>query len=108
MFLALLNKIRVAKKLPQEHNIHRGDQEMGIGSRILVEARNLAVVEVATALNACRSEDAVGNCIHGDGTSKFHHKYQNYQITRPDGSSRSVGLTETAAGDTSAIFDSFT
>ena len=43
---------------------------MGTKSRILVEARHLADVEVATAISACRPEDAVGNCIHGDSTHK--------------------------------------
>eukprot|EP00057_Strongylocentrotus_purpuratus_P011916 XP_011666390.1 PREDICTED: uncharacterized protein LOC105439273 [Strongylocentrotus purpuratus] len=80
---------------------------MGTKSRILVEARHLANVEVVTAMNACRPEDAVGNCIHGDGTTKFHRKYQNFQVTLPDGTSRTMGLSEMAGGDTSAVFESF-
>ena len=73
-----------------------------------MEARHHADVEVATAISACRPEDAVGNCIHGDGTTKFHCKYQHFQVTLPDGYSRTMGLTEMAGGDTTAVFDCFT
>ena len=45
---------------------------MATKSMILLEARHLADVEVGSAIRRCRPEDAVGNCIHGDGTTKFH------------------------------------
>lgn len=80
---------------------------MGTKSRILLEARHLADVEVASAMNASRPGEAIGNCIHGDGTTKHHKKYQNFQVTLPDGTSRTMGLTEMAGGDTTAVFNAF-
>ena len=47
------------------------------------------------------------NCIHGDGTSKYQRKYQNFQVTLPDGTSRTLGMMEMAAGDTDAVVEAF-
>ncbi|XP_063962848.1 uncharacterized protein LOC135155998 [Lytechinus pictus] len=77
-------------------------------SRILSEARHLADVEVASAMKASRPGDAIGNCIHGDGTMKYLKKNRKFQVTLPDGTSRTMGLCEMAGRDTSAVFDSFT
>ena len=47
-------------------------------SRIALEANHLATIEVALAMKSTKPEDAIGNCIHGDGTTKHHKKYQNW------------------------------
>ena len=80
----------------------------GTRSRIALEANHLASIEVAMAMKSAKPEDAVGNCIHGDGTTKHHRKYQNWQVTLPDGTSRSIGMMEMGGGDTDAVVDSFT
>ena len=80
----------------------------GTRSRIALEANHLATIEVAMAMKSAKPEDAIGNCIHGDGTTKHHQKYQNWQLTLPDGSSRSLGMMEMGDGDTEAVMDSFT
>ncbi|XP_041475676.1 uncharacterized protein LOC121424143 [Lytechinus variegatus] len=77
-------------------------------SRILSEARHLADVEVASAMNANRPGDAIGNCIHGDGTTKYLKQNQELQVTLPDGTSRTMSLCEMAGRDTSVVSDSFT
>eukprot|EP00057_Strongylocentrotus_purpuratus_P029094 XP_011683568.1 PREDICTED: uncharacterized protein LOC105447354 isoform X1 [Strongylocentrotus purpuratus] len=79
----------------------------GTVSRLAVEANHLATIEVALAMKSATPEKALGNCIHGDGTTKHHRKYQNFQVTLPDGTSRTMGLVEMAAGDTEAVMDAF-
>ena len=51
--------------------------------------------------------EAVGNCIHGDGMTKHHRKYQNFQVTLPDGTSHSLGMMEMAAGDNDTVVEAF-
>ena len=46
-------------------------------SQIAIEARFLANIEVPTAIANNRPEEALGNCLHGDGTSKHYKKYKN-------------------------------
>ena len=58
-------------------------------SRIILEARHIADFEVATA--ALKNDDTsklVGNCLHGDCTTKFHKHYQGFQITTAKGKAR--------------------
>jgi hypothetical protein len=49
-----------------------------------------------------------GNCLHGDGTSKYDRHFQNFQITLGSGQTISLGLQELAGGETAAIMKSFT
>ena len=79
----------------------------GTRSRLSLEANRLANIEVALAMSKNQPEDAIGNCIHGDGTTKHHRKYQNFQVTLPDGSSRTIAMVEMGAGDTDAVMESF-
>ena len=58
-------------------------------------------------MKSARPSDAVGNCIHGDGITKHHRKYQNFEVTLPDGTSRSIAMMEMGAGDTDAVMDAF-
>ena len=41
------------------------------------------------------------------GTTKYHKKYQNFQVTLPDGTSRTLSLQQLAAGDTDAIVHAY-
>lgn len=55
----------------------------GVRSRLLVEAKRVAQCQVATAMldNGLSSELQYGNCLHQDGTSKFHRHFQSFQVT---------------------------
>ena len=65
---------------------------IGTISQICLEASHLADLEVGLAMRENRPQDALGNCIHGDGTTKYHKKYQNWQVTLPDGTSHTMAL----------------
>ena len=73
---------------------------IGTISKLALEANHLASIEVALAMKSANPQEAIGNCIHGDGTTKHHRKYQHFQVTLPDGTSRTIGMMEMAAGDT--------
>ena len=47
---------------------------------ILLEARHLTDIELELAMKK-NCPDVLGNCIHGDGTTKYNKKYQNIQVT---------------------------
>ena len=49
-------------------------------NEILIESRSLAHMQIAETLTT-----AANNCLHSDGTTKFGHKYQSYQVTTKDG-----------------------
>ena len=49
----------------------------------------------------------VGNTLHGDGTTKYHRHYQDFEITTPSCQTYSMGLLELGKSDTEAIMDSF-
>ena len=67
----------------------------GLRCQLLIEARHLAYVQVGQAmLNNLDLTSVLGNTIHGDGTTKYHRHYQNFQITTSDGQTLSVGLQE--------------
>ena len=44
-----------------------------------------------------------GNTLHGDGTTKYHRHFQNYQVTTADGKTLSTGLMETVSQDAETI-----
>ena len=96
----------VFKKLAGKHI--RKLPSSGTISHISLEAWQLANVEVALSISKSTPEDALGNCIHGDGTTRFHTKWQNFQVTWPDGTFRIMGLTEMASSDTDAVFSALT
>ena len=60
----------------------------GLISEIRLEARHLDDIEVGLAMKENRPEDVLGNCVYGDRTTKYHKKYQNFQVTLPDGSTQ--------------------
>ena len=80
---------------------------IGTISKLALEANHLASIEVALAMKTADPKEAIGNCIHGDGTTKHHKKYQNFQVTLPDGTSRTLGMLEMAAGDTDAVVEAY-
>ncbi|XP_033124472.1 uncharacterized protein ZK1098.6-like, partial [Anneissia japonica] len=41
-------------------------------SQIAVEARHLADIEVAQSMHCNNPSSSLGNCLHGDGTTKYH------------------------------------
>ena len=45
----------------------------------------------------------LGNTLHGDGTTKYHRHFQNYQVTTADGKTLSTGLMETVSQDAETI-----
>ena len=61
----------------------------GVRSRLINEALILSQVQVKEAM-----ESSDSNCLHGDGTSKYHRHYQNFQITTSSGKTLSFGLAE--------------
>ena len=80
---------------------------MGLKSRLLLEARWLAKCQVGRAMESKNIEIDKGNCLHGDGTTKYHRKYQNFQVTTKSGRSYTIGLNEMAGGDTAATMQAF-
>ena len=48
-----------------------------------------------------------GNCLHGDGTSKYHCHFQNFKIATGSGRSLSVALSKIVRGDSQSVFESF-
>ncbi|XP_030830480.1 uncharacterized protein LOC105441835 [Strongylocentrotus purpuratus] len=79
---------------------------IGTISQFALEARHLADIEIAQSM-LNNTTGTLGNCIHGDGTTKYHKKYQNWQVTLPDGTQKSFGLMEMAQGNTDAVMHSF-
>ena len=75
----------------------------GSQSRFLEEALILAKMQVVEEMNASESK-----CLHGDGTSKYHRHYQNFQITTASGRTLSFGLSEIYGGDAASTLQSFT
>ena len=49
---------------------------------MLIEARHLADIQVGEAmLQNLDLTTVLGNTLHGDGTTKYHRHYQNFQVT---------------------------
>ena len=79
-----------------------------VHSRLLVEAKHLADVQLGRAmLEEADPSQVVGNTLHGDGTTKYHRHYQDFEITTPSCQTYSMGLLELGKSDTEAIMDSF-
>ena len=87
----------------------------GVRCRLLTEAKHIAQVQVATAMmksappesSAEENINCYGNCLHQDGTSKFHRHFQSFQVTTKDNVTYSLGLVETGSGDAASLMDSF-
>jgi len=77
-------------------------------SRLLVEAKHLADVQLRRAmLKEADLSLVVGNTLHGDGTTKYHRHYQDFETTTtPSCQTYFMGQLELGKSDTEAIMDS--
>ena len=77
-------------------------------SQLLIEARHLADIQVGEAmLKGVYLTSVLGNTLHGDGTTKYHRHYQNFQINTVDNIPLSVGLLEIVDQDAETILASW-
>ena len=105
--MSAVNKV-IRSTLKKMANIEVGRlPSMGTTSKLVTEARVLADIEVGLAMKEARPEDVLGNVIHLDGTTKYHKKYQNWQSTMADKSTRTLGLTQMGSANTEAVVDSY-
>ena len=96
----------VFKKLA-EKNISRLPSK-AVHSRLLVEVKHIADVQLGRAmLEEADQSHVVGNTLHGDGATKYHHHYQDFEITTPSSRTYAMGLLELGKSDTEAIMDAF-
>ena len=79
----------------------------GTRKKMVEEALILAQLQVAEAMKE-NNELFFGNCLHGDGTSKYSRHYKNFQITTKSGRTLSFGLTEAADADAETVLNTFT
>ena len=55
----------------------------------------MADIQIGEAmLSGVDLNSVLGNTLHGDGTSKYHRHFQNFQINTVDGVPLSLGLVE--------------
>ena len=79
-----------------------------VHSRLLVEAKHLADVQLGRAmLEEADPSQVIGNTLHRDGTTKYHRHYQDFEVTTPSCQTYSMGLLELGKSDTEAIMDAF-
>ncbi|XP_065679997.1 uncharacterized protein LOC105850680 [Hydra vulgaris] len=79
--------------------------------RLMQEASILGQFQVAEAMlenNLINKNSKIGNCLHGDGTQKYHRHYQNFQITTTSGKTLSFGLSEVVGKDAATVLQNFT
>ena len=79
----------------------------GFRKRVMEEARLIAQMQVAEAMLK-EGDGVIGNCLHGDGASKYYRHYQNFQVTTKDNKTLSFGLSEMAGGDAASVLKEFT
>ena len=73
-------------------------------SQMLIEARHLADIQIGQAmLQGNDLSSVLGNTLHGDGTTKYHCHYQNFQVNTAEGVPLSVGLIEIVDQDAQTV-----
>ena len=78
-------------------------------SRLLVEAKTIANVQVVEAMLEEADEDGLyGHVLHSDAASKFHRHYQGFQLTTPTGKTLTLALSETVGGSAEELTEAFT
>ena len=78
----------------------------GLRCQLLIEARHLADIQVGQAmLEGTDLSTVLGNTLHGDGTTKYHRHYQNFQVSTPDGQSLTAGLVEIVGQDAETLLN---
>ena len=76
----------------------------GLRCQLLIEARHLADIQVGQAmLQNLDLNSVLGNTLHGNGTTKYHRHFQNFQVSSTDGKTLSAGLIETVNQDAESI-----
>jgi E1A/CREB-binding protein len=80
---------------------------VGTRSRFMSEALIIAQIQVSAEMLDSVEKDT-GNCLHGDGTTKYHRHFQNFQLTSKSGRMLSFGLSELASGDAASTLSSLT
>ena len=75
----------------------------GTKCRLMQEALLVAQLLIAEAM--IEGENLLGNCPHGDGTSKYSRHNQNFQVTTSSGHTLSFGLSGIAGA---SILQTFT
>ena len=80
----------------------------GLRCQLLIEARHLADIQVGQAMLTLEGTDlstVLGNTLPGDGTTKYHRHYQNFQVSTPDGQSLTAGLVEIVGQDAETLLN---
>ena len=78
----------------------------GARKKIVEEALMLAQMQVAEAMME-NGDETLGNCLHGDGSTKYSRHYQNFQITTKSGRALSFGMSEVVDADAEATLHAF-
>ena len=79
----------------------------GTRKAMLEEALIVAHQHVADRMLKEGVNGIFGNCLHGDGTSKYSRHYQNLQVTTNSGELLSFGLSEVSDSDATAVLQNF-
>ena len=80
----------------------------GLRCQFLIEARHLADLQIGHAmLEGTDLNSVLGNTLHGDGTSKYHRHFQNFQVTTSEGQSLSAGLLEIVGQDAQTLLEAW-
>ena len=105
-----MNKVNNVIKIVLKKLAKKGITKLpsvGTRSRFMSEALILAQLQVSEEMLHNIEKDT-GNCLHGDGTSKYHRHYPNFQLTTKSGRMLSFGLSEMTSGDAVSILSSLT
>jgi len=80
----------------------------GARQQFLQEAHFLADYQVAQEMLSGQIDFAKdGNCLHGDGTTKYSRHYENFQVTTKSGKALSLGLHEVVNSDSDSLMKTF-
>ncbi|MES9880650.1 MAG: hypothetical protein ABW185_07190 [Sedimenticola sp.] len=79
----------------------------GVKSRLVTEGKRVAQRQVAVAMLDGLEDPSVGNCLHQDGTTKFHRHFQSFQVTTAEKRTYSLGMSEVSAGDAETLLSAF-
>ena len=79
----------------------------GARKKFMEEAHLLAQCQVAEAMVEGGLDGTKGNCLHGDGTTKYSRHYENFQVTTKSGKTLSLGLQEVVDSDAESLLNKF-
>ena len=76
----------------------------GLRCQLLIKACHLADLQIGHAmLEGTDLNSASENTLHGDGTTKYHRHFQNFQVTTSEGQSLSAGLRKIVGQDAQTL-----